>query len=411
MFVHFGLYSQLGRGEWVMNREQIPPREMHENALHFNPSNFDANELCELAVSGGMKYIVFTTMHHDGFRMYGTALSQHNSNECCGRDFVKEIVEAARAHNLKIGLYHSLNNWYDQPDAVAALESQSDYDVFIQNTFMRLKELLTLFNPIDIMWYDGWWPFDSAKWKALEMNQELRKIQPHLIFNGRNGLPGDFGTPENHITAPRPWRPWEACMTLNNHWGFHRSDKNWKSPVEVIGMLMKCAVGNGNLLLNVGPDGTGAIPLESSRIIRKVGKWIQDGGDELLAQGIESLPYAYGFRENGDRGDWDAAGPFYARGNVLYQIMFYPPEGRHILTGVESKVRSVSSKRLGELPFRQEEGRLEINIPDSFYEAFAPVLRIECDGAPSIYRTGGMRVPKCQHPRYDPVQPDIDYNA
>jgi len=243
------------------------------------------------------------------------------------------------------------------------------------------------------------------------MNQELREMQPHIIFNGRNGLPGDFGTPENHITAPVPWRPWEACMTLNNHWGFHRSDNNWKSPIEVVNMLMKCALGQGNLLLNIGPDGTGAIPEESRRIVRTVGKWIRSGGDELLQPGLEKLSFAPCLREKGDRGDWDPAGPFFARGNVLYQIMFFQPGKRHVLTGLECEVNAVSAKCFGQLRFRQSGGRLEIELPDGFADAFAPVLRIECRQPPSIYRTGGLRVPECQHPRYDPVQPDIDYNA
>ena len=123
-------------------------------------------------------------------------------------------------------------------------------------------------------------------------------------------------------------------MTLNDHWGFHRSDHNWKSPNEVVKMLMLCAIGQGNLLLNVGPDGTGAVPEESCRIIRKVGKWIQDGGDELLLPGIEKLPFAPGLREAGDRGDWDPAGPFYARGNTLYQLMFFQPGNRHPRAGL-----------------------------------------------------------------------------
>ena len=117
LFVHFGLYSLLARGEWVMNREQIPPSEMEKYAESFDPVFFDADEICRLAVDGGMKYIVFTTMHHEGFRMYPSQLSGFNSYNFCGRDFTGEIVAAARKHGLKIGLYHSLNNWFDQPYA------------------------------------------------------------------------------------------------------------------------------------------------------------------------------------------------------------------------------------------------------------------------------------------------------
>lgn len=230
MFVHYGLFSMLGRGEWVMNREQIAPSEMERLAQEFNPSKFDAEEICRLAVDGGMKYVVLTTMHHEGFRLYDTALTAFNAKAVCGRDLVEEFVSAARRHGLRIGLYHSLNNWHDQPDAVAALESEADYRLFMEHTFARIKELVTHFNPVDILWYDGWWPFDAEGWQAERMNEMVSAIQPHVIFNGRNCLPGDFGTPEQHLSVPDPWRPWEACMTLNDHWGFHISDEEWKSP-------------------------------------------------------------------------------------------------------------------------------------------------------------------------------------
>ncbi len=193
MIIHFGLYSIPGRGEWVMNRERISSCEYRKLADNFNPVFFDANKICETAVEAGMKYIVFTTMHHDGFRMYDTALSDFSSSKTSARrDFVGEIVNAASKHGLKIGLYHSLNNWFDSPDAVDALENKEKYEIFIENTFARIRELLTKYNPVDIMWYDGWWPFDATGWKAEEMNEMVRSIQPGIIVNGRNGLPGDF---------------------------------------------------------------------------------------------------------------------------------------------------------------------------------------------------------------------------
>ena len=151
MLIQYGLYSLLGRGEWVMNREQIPPAEMFEIAKTFNPVNFDTDAICRLAVEAGMKYIVFTTMHHEGFCLYDTALTDFNSVKMCGRDLVAEMVASCRKYGLKIGIYHSLNNWYEQPDAVAALENEKDYDIFIGKTFARLKELVEKFKPVDII--------------------------------------------------------------------------------------------------------------------------------------------------------------------------------------------------------------------------------------------------------------------
>lgn len=408
MFIHYGLFSQMGRGEWVMNREQIPPEEMKLQAEKFDPANFDAEAVCDLAVAGGMRYIVFTTMHHEGFRMYDTALSPYNSFNYCGRDLVQEMVTAARKRGLKIGLYHSLNNWFDSPDAVDALEDKASYEVFIKNTFARLEELVKRFSPIDIVWYDGWWPFNSVQWKAVEMNEMLRKIQSDLLFNGRNGLPGDFGTPEQHLTAPVPWRPWEGCMTLNDHWGFHAYDNHWKDPLDVVQMLMTCAAGHGNLLLNIGPRGDGSIPEESVRIVKQVGTWLNEGGREAL-QNCEKFSFSPTLRDPADRGDWDSQGRFTTSGNDLYMILRFSPGKKLVLTGLEMKVLEVTACKDMTLNFTQDGGKIVVDLPEALEQKFAPVIRFRCDRKPSIYRTGGMRVPACEHPRYDPVAPDIQY--
>lgn len=409
MFVHFGLYSLLARGEWVMNREQIPPREMEKTAQQFDPSAFNADEICQLAVDGGMRYIILTTMHHEGFRLYPSALSSFNCHTFCNRDLTGELVTAARKHGLKIGLYHSLNNWHDQPDSVAALENKKDYDAFIANTFARLEELVKRYDPIDILWYDGWWPFDQEGWQAEKMNAALRKIQPHLLFNGRNGLPGDFGTPEQHLTAPSPWRPWEACVTLNDHWGYHQSDTNWKSPIEVIKMLLTCGSGRGNLLLNIGPRGDGSVPEASAAVIRTVGAWLKQGGHEAIAA-CDPMPLSPTIPQPGDRGDWDSQGVFTASGNTLFMTLLYFPGTTLTLTGFRASVKAVTACN-GEytLSFRQEGEKITVALPEILAELTAPVLKFICDRPPVIYRTGGLRTPECPHPRYDPVPPDILY--
>lgn len=410
MFVHFGLYSQLARGEWVMNRERINPAEMEKYAASFRPDHFDADEICRLAVDGGMKYIVFTTMHHDGFRMYDTALSDYNSMRYCGRDFVRETVDSARKHGLKIVLYHSLNNWRDRPDAVDALENQESYRQFIDNTFARLKELVTRFDPIDVMWYDGWWPFNSEGWQAERMNAELRAIQPHLLFNGRNGLPGDFGTPEQHLTAPEPWRPWEACVTLNSHWGYHAGDHLWKPPAEVIKMLLACGSGRGNLLLNIGPRGDGSIPEESVRIIKTVGKWLREEGGSEAIEACDPFKFSPELPKPGDRGDWDPHGRMTVSGNDLFYTLLFWPGDRLTIAGFRSKVlRATACAGTVRIPFTQQGEQLSLALPEQLRDKTAPVIKLECASPAIIYRTGGMRTPECPHPRYDPVQPDIQY--
>lgn len=407
MFVHFGLYSLLGHGEWAMNKENIQPEEYQKLAVNFKPDKFDADFICSLAVDAGMKYIVFTTMHHDGFRLYDTALSDFcSARTAAKRDFVAEVIASARAHGLKIGLYHSLNNWYDQPDAVVALENKADYNKFIDNTFNRILELVNKFNPIDILWYDGWWPFNDRGWQAEKMNAMARAIQPHLIFNGRNGLPGDFGTPEGHMSAPCPWRPWEACMTMNDNWGFHQGDTNWKSLKSIIRMLATAAGGKGNLLLNIGPQGDGSVPEESVKTLRRLGQWMRVNRAAVFNTDI----FEFDLQTRGNhRGDWCQHGLLTASNNNLYLLATNWMGTNCTISGLETSVQTVSilgdSKRYN---FTWSDNVLRISgLPEEAPDQECTVLKIECEAAPVIYRTGGMRIPKVPHPRYDPCPSDI----
>ncbi|MEX2606743.1 MAG: alpha-L-fucosidase [Kiritimatiellia bacterium] len=408
MFVHYGLFSLLERGEWVMNRERLSRDEMRKLAGSFDPAAFDAEALCDLAVSAGMRYVVLTTMHHEGFRLYDTELSSFNSKAVCGRDLVEEFVQAARRRGLKTGLYHSLNNWYDSPDGSDALEDPADYEVYIEKTHARLRELVTRFNPIDVLWYDGWWPFDAHGWKAEEMNAMVRKIQPHILVNGRNGLPGDFGTPEGHMSAPQPWRPWEACMTLNDHWGYHCGDRNWKTPAEVVQLLMTAAQDRGNLLLNIGPRGDGSVPTASVDILHQVGRWLEHCGEAVY----DTDPYTFGLMDRaGHNADWSHHGPFSRKGNILYQFLRYWPGAECVIAGLQATVERVTLLGAGngeDLPFAQREDKVVISgLPEHAPDGIGPVLRLVCDGEPVMELSGGMRIPTVPHPPYDPCPSDI----
>lgn len=408
LFIHYGLYSLLARGEWVMNREAIPVAEYKKLADRFTAEKFDAAAICDLAVRAGMRYVVLSTMHHEGFRLYDTALSEFSTAKTAAkRDLVAELVAAARKRNLRIGLYHSLNNWTDQPDSVAALEDKAAYAKFIENTFARLRELVTKFNPIDVMWYDGWWPFNAEGWRAEEMNATLRKIQPHLIFNGRNGLPGDFATPEGHLGSPTPCRPWEACMTFNDSWGFHAGDHNWKTPGQVVDLLATCAQGRGNLLLNIGPRGDGSVPEESVRTLETVGAWLKRGGEEAIF-GTDSFTFDLQAKGN-HRGDWNHNGPFTAKGTALYQLVRRWPGETLVVAGVEARVRAVTLLGASRpLKFTQGDGKVTVTgLPATPFDLLCPVVRFDCDRPPSLYLTGGLRTPSVAHPHYDPCPSDL----
>ena len=408
LFVHYGLYSILERGEWVMNRERLGRDDMLALAKRFNPVNFDAGRICDLAVSSGMRYVNLTTMHHDGFRLYDTALSDFNAKHYTGRDLVEEFVNAARKRGLKIALYHSLNNWTDKPDAVDALENKDAHEEFIGNTFARIKELVTRFNPIDVLWYDGWWPFNAAGWQAEKMNAMVRAIQPHILFNGRNGLPGDFGTPEGHMSAPTPWRPWEGCITFNDHWSYHRGDHHWKGADDVVDMLATAASACGNLMLNIGPRADGSVPEASVDILDRVGRWL----DRNVEAVRDTDMFTYGLMERkGHNSDWSNQGLFTRKGKCLYHLVRYWPGSRIVVAGLNTAVEQVSLLHSGRpLKFTQQDGKVTVHdLPEAAPDPVCTVLKFVCADVPEIYLTGGMRIPRVPHPPYDPCQSDINH--
>lgn len=408
IFIHYGLYSLLGRGEWALNREGIPVDEYRKLADRFTAENFDADDIAKRSKDAGAKYITFTTMHHDGFALYDSKLNPFNSvNTASKRSLTTEVVEACHKHGLRVHLYHSLNNWTQSPDSTEALESDSARKEFVDFTHARLRELLEMYNPIDCIWYDGWWPFDAKGWRAEEMNTMARSIQPHILVNGRNGLPGDFATPEGHMAAPYPYRPWEACMTHNRNWGFHAGDNNFKTPADVLEMVVQAATGAGNLLINIGPDGSGRLPQPTLDMLGELAQWIP-----LHAEAIyETQPMAYNLEalRPGDHGDWSHSGKYTAKGNTLNVILINWPGQSFSITGLQNKALSAKWLHDGsKVNFKQEGERMTFSgLPEHSPLNLGAVITIECDGKPSFYRTGGLRTPNAPHPRYDPCPSDI----
>lgn len=407
MFVHYGLYSLIGRGEWIMNRERMNRAELERLAAEFRADAFDAEALCDLAVSAGMRYIVLTSMHHEGFRLYHSKISNFSSWNICQRDLCEETITAARKRGLTVGLYHSLNSWSECPDAVDALENPAAYDRFIASTHARFEELIRNYD-FDILWYDGWWPFDGDGWKGAALNAKLRAIRPSLLFNPRNGADGDFATPEGHLTAPRPWRPWEGCMTLNDSWGYHRGDNNWKSPKEIVKLLCKAAAGNGNLLLNVGPRGDGSIPEDATCILQEVGEWIAECGECL--RGNTVFRHSMMERATDDIGDWCHHGPMTVSENTLFMIATSWPGTEWTLAGLSADIESVDLLPDG-IPVAVEKKARDVfrfyGLPENSPNCLAPVFRIRCDRPPVLLNCGGMRIPNVSHPVYDPLPSDL----
>jgi len=187
LFIHYGLYSLLGRGEWVMNKEQIPAREYAKLANSFTAESFDADYLMGKAVEWGMRYAVLTTKHHDGFCLYDSKLTDFTAPKSAAkRDLVAEFVEACRKHGLRICLYHTLNDWSASPNSVDALERPEEcHQRFIDYVHGQIREIMTNYGKVDVMWYDGTWPFDGDGWQAEELNAMVRALQPGILINGR----------------------------------------------------------------------------------------------------------------------------------------------------------------------------------------------------------------------------------
>src|SRR5438046_2257463 len=277
MFIHWGLYSVIGRHEWVMENEGIPVSEYAPLAKQFKPKPFPAREWAKIARETGMRYMVMTTKHHEGFCHFDTKTTDYCApKQGPGRDLVREYVDAARAEGLRVGFYYSLMDWH-HPDGGKCKTDEAARRRFVDYIHGQVKELVSNYGKLDILWYDVAWPLDAKGWESVEMNTMVRKILPDIIINNRSKIPEDFDTPEQRIEASQN-RPWESCMTLNDSWGYHAADFNWKSPTTVIRNLITCARDGGNYLLNIGPKGDGSIPEESVRILSAVGDWMSRNG-------------------------------------------------------------------------------------------------------------------------------------
>lgn len=303
MFIHFGLYSQLGGvwkrevrkgyAEWIQANADISPQEYALLAHGFNPVNFNAEAIVKLAKKAGMKYIVITTKHHEGFCLWDSKYTNFDvGSSPFRRDILKELSDACHKNGLKFGTYYSLFDWHDpsqeknvevdgqdaeKPWANNKMKDgkKAEYVNYMKN---QIKELVERYDT-DLMWFDGdwvnWWTLEDGK----DLYSYIRALKPSIIINNRVAkrklFKKDYDTPEQtHFDKPVDYN-WEACYTLNDNWGFKASDHNWKKPEQVYKMLKNINGNGGNFLLNIGPDGTGRVPKESVNILLKVGEMLK----------------------------------------------------------------------------------------------------------------------------------------
>jgi len=372
MFVHWGLYSVLGRHEWVMENEGIPVSDYEPLARQFRPKPHSAHDWAALAKAAGQKYIVMTTKHHEGFCNFATQTTDYCApKQGPGRDLVEEYVEAARNEGLRVGFYYSLMDWH-HPDGAGCKNDEAARRRFVDYIHTHIRELMTNYGRIDVLWYDVSWPLDREGWEADKMNKMVFDLQPDIIVNNRNKLPGDFSTPEQHITASKEGRAWETCMTLNDSWGYQAADDNWKSPSTVLRNLITCCRDTGNYLLNIGPKPDGSVPEESARILREVGQWMDRNGDTVRQSELCQVR-----RHN--------YASFTRKGNLLYMhVHFWPADGAIAFSGLQQQVKSAKFYVSGQpVKFEQDKFRVRlIGLPRQAPDHPLTTLAMECDSEP-----------------------------
>lgn len=384
MFIHYGLYSSLQTHEWSMAFENYTIEE-YEKAVpeDFNFDKDAPRKWVALAKKAGMKYVVLTTRHHDGFSLWNSKVNPFNATTLGPKcDVVKEFVDACRAEDMKIGFYFSLMDWHHEDGWRCAFDPDSRRR-FTQYLQGMLRELMTNYGKIDILWYDIPRPMAHHEgWDSLAMNQMVRGLQPDIIINNRSLLEEDFSTPEESIIAGE--KDWEACMTFNGiSWGYidHEATVPYSyNAHQIARMLCKAAAGGGNLLLNIGPMADGTIPPETIEPLSKIGAWLSANGEAVYGPKVPTCVYR-------------ANGLCSASENAEYVYIWnwiWPPDGQLRLGGFLNKLVEVQELATGEnIPFVQNENRIVLGplpakSPDK--ELSLTVFRLKFEDAPQYAR-------------------------
>ena len=411
MFVHWGVYSvpagewegKKNYGEWFLEETKMPVSQYEKFASQFNPVKFDARAWVKAAKAAGMKYIVITSKHHDGFAMYRSELSDWGIKSTpFQRDPLKELADACKVEKIQLCFYHSIMDWH-HPDwgqrrawnDLATGEPDMDrYTAYMKG---QLKELLTRYGPIGILWFDGEWEKPWTHERGVDLYQYVRSLQPAIIINNRVGKSrsgmagmdqgservGDYGTPEQNIPA-RGFGPgvcWESCMTMNNHWGYNRNDDNWKSTETLVRNLIDCASKGGNYLLNIGPTSEGLIPDASLKRLQQIGDWMKVNG--VAIYGTSASPFS---RLEWGRCTTKANG----KDTILYLHVYdWPKDG---MLGVPGLMNAVKSARLlagnKALRFRKASGGVLVEVPASAPDAISSTLVLTISGKPEVVTSG-----------------------
>lgn len=395
LFIHWGVYSVPagvwkgkplpGAGEWIMRCGRIPVQNYAQLPAQFNPVKFNADEWVRLAKQAGMKYIVITAKHHDGFAMFPSKASPFNIHDATPfkRDPLKELAAACRKQGIKLGFYYSQAQDWHHPGGSAMMGGHWDkaqdgsMDEYLKKVSIpQVKEILSNYGPIAVLWWDT--PEGMTKERA-DLLHSLLKLQPGIITNDRLGFyPGDTGTPEQTIPETGlPGRDWETCMTMNETWGYKSTDHNWKPTPALIRNLVDIASKGGNYLLNVGPTSEGVIPEPSVQRLTEIGKWMKVNGASIY--GTAPSPFS---------------GLSWGRctqkpGKLYLHVFDWPKDGKLVVPLKNSIKRAylLSDKKRSRLRLSTALGMWVIHLPPAAPDPVDTVVVAEIQGKPEITPT------------------------
>ena len=406
LFIHWGLYSvpagewkgDTTHAEWIRTTAQIPIREYDKLVQQFDPERFNAEEWVKMAKEAGMKYIVITTKHHDGFCMFDTKQTDFDiMSTPFHRDVMKELATACKKEGIQLCFYHSIMDWH-QPYYFPRREWEKDrpgtgdnFDVYISYMKKQLRELLTNYGKIGVLWFDGQWENTWTHERGEDLYEYVRSLQPSIIINNRvdvgreglgqtkSGFAGDFGTPEQEIPATGvPGADWESCMTMNNNWGYNSHDNHWKSSEDLVRKLIDIASKGGNFLLNVGPTSEGLFPQASVERLQDIGSWM--GVNHESIYGTKASPFK-------DLSWGRCTQKSISGGTRLYLHIFeWPADGKLIVPNLGSQFTScyflADNRKLK--PVRAGNDYM-IDLSGAEQQKYATVIVLDVKGKPVTY--------------------------
>ncbi len=390
MFIHWGIYAIPAKGEWYMNTGHVPRAQYEKYADQFDPTDFNADAWVKAARDAGMKYLVITSKHHDGFCMFNTKATDYNVVKATPwhKDPLKALSEACRKYGVRFCVYYSIMDWHSpyqgasQPSTVRPTYNPThfkpgDKAKYIAYMKTQLKELVTQYHP-GLIWFDGGWMEGWTSKDGKDIYNYLRKLDPKLIVNNREGGAGDYETPEQQIPPNGiPGHDWETCMTINDDWGFDATDFNFKSSQTLIRNLIDIASKGGNYLLNVGPTAKGVIPQAEVGRLDTMGTWLKANGEAIY--GSTASPFTTQL-------PWGRCTQ--KPGKLFLEVFDWPKDGRLVLNGVynlPARAFVLSDKKRTPLKVGKEGDALVVTVPEEMPDNICTVVELAFRGKPEVY--------------------------